>query len=92
MPLRKDRAFRSNSKVICIACGSEIPREKAREYDKHGDRWNRDDKEFEFLCKPCHRDSCHQPRLGLEQTLIEAGAGTTDDHCFLMRFDNIDSK
>jgi len=55
--------------VVCIACGDELPREAAREYDKHGDRWNRRDKSFEYLCKGCHGDLSHQPRDGLEALL-----------------------
>lgn len=67
--------------VICIACGSTIDRSDAWEYDKHGDRWDREGKEFEHLCKPCHGDLCRQPRSGLEEMLIEIGAGerTRDD-------------
>ncbi len=43
--------------VTCLACGTERPRDEAREYDKHGDRWDRDGKTFEHLCKSCHGDS-----------------------------------
>ena len=75
--------------VTCIACGVEVARSEAREYDKHGDRWDRDDKRFEFLCKPCHRECCHQSREGLEATLVEAGAGETDRWSFLRRFDEL---
>ncbi|MUV89496.1 hypothetical protein GJ629_05965 [Halapricum sp. CBA1109] len=72
--------------VTCIACGEEIQRGDAREYDKHGNRWERTDKEFEFLCKPCHGDICHQPRDGLEQRLIDIGAGESDRETFLSSF------
>ena len=72
--------------VICIACGAELPRSDAREYDKSGDRWSRDGKEFEFLCKPCYRECCHQPRDELEDTLCRAGAGETDRQSFLQRY------
>jgi hypothetical protein len=41
-----------DEEITCIACGDSVDRESAREYDKHGDRWEREDKEFEFLCKP----------------------------------------
>ena len=75
--------------VSCIACGDDVSRQDAREYDKHGDRWDRDDKRFEFLCKPCHRECCHQSREGLEGTLVEAGAGETDRWSFLRRFDEL---
>jgi len=76
----------SDGEVTCIACGTEVPRSKAREYDKHGDRWDRRDKSFEYLCKPCYRDCCHQPREGLEATLVEAGAGTCDHETFLTAY------
>jgi len=56
--------------VTCIACGEAVQRSKAREYDKHGNRWERADKEFEHLCKPCYRELCHQPRDGLEAALV----------------------
>jgi len=72
--------------VSCIACGASVPREDAREYDKHGDRWDRDGKRFEHLCKPCFRDLAKQPRRGLEASLEAAGAGRVDDAEFLSRF------
>ena len=37
---------RDPTEVTCIACGEEVPRSSAREYDKHGDRWTREDKQF----------------------------------------------
>ncbi|WP_394739113.1 DUF7562 family protein [Natronococcus roseus] len=57
--------------VVCPACGSEVPRSSAREYDKYGDRWERENKRFEYLCKPCYGDLCHLPREGLESLLVE---------------------
>ncbi|WP_324761101.1 DUF7562 family protein [Haloarcula sp. GH36] len=72
--------------VTCIACGETADREAAREYDKHGDRWSREGKEFEYLCKPCHSEYCHQNRNGLERTLVAADAGRTDRNTFLSRF------
>ncbi|MFB6207492.1 MAG: hypothetical protein ABEJ05_13310 [Haloglomus sp.] len=74
---------RNRTQVTCIACGEEVPRTAAREYDKHGDRWDRADKEFEFLCKECHTDLCHQPRGDLESALVESGAGETDRESFI---------
>ena len=71
------------TEVTCIACGESVPRSKAREYDKDGDRWERRGKEFEHLCKACYGEYCHQPRQGLEATLVEAGAGDTDRETFL---------
>jgi len=76
----------SDQQVTCIACGETLDREDAREYDKHGDRWNREGKTFEYLCKPCHRECCHQNRNGLEETLVAAEAGRTDRKTFLRRF------
>ncbi|WP_336336754.1 DUF7562 family protein [Haloarcula brevis] len=72
--------------VTCIACGESVPRSEAREYDKHGDRWDRRDKEFEHLCKACFAELCQQPRDGLETTLDAAGAGEADRATFLERF------
>ncbi len=72
--------------VSCIACGASVPREDAREYDKHGDRWDRDGKRFEYLCKPCFRGLAKQPRRGLEARLEAAGAGRVDDAEFVARF------
>ena len=60
--------------VECIACGCRLPRSDAREYDRYGNRWNRAGKRFEYLCKPCHAMECHQPRGGLENTLVDVGA------------------
>jgi hypothetical protein len=71
--------------VTCIACGAELPRSAAREYDKEGDRWDREDKSFEYLCKPCDRDRCHQPRRGLEDALVASGAGECERSEFLAR-------
>lgn len=76
----------SDQQVTCIACGETLAREEAREYDKYGDRWSREGKEFEYLCKPCHRDCCHQNRDGLEETLVAADAGRTGRKRFLGRF------
>jgi hypothetical protein len=83
---RRNRSPGSGGEVVCIACGTELPRSGAREYDKWGDRWDREDKRFEYLCKPCYRDCSHQPRDGLEAALIEAGAGAEDDGTFVDRY------
>lgn len=69
--------------VTCIACGSAVRRSDAREYDKYGDRWDRDGKEFEHLCKDCYRNLCHQPREELEGLLIEINAGSHPQKEFL---------
>jgi hypothetical protein len=75
--------------VTCIACGAEVPRSKAREYDKQGERWERREKDFEFLCKPCYRECCHQPRGGLESDLVRAGAGAVDRETFLAQYHDV---
>ncbi|MFC7139664.1 hypothetical protein ACFQMA_07405 [Halosimplex aquaticum] len=67
---------RGQSQVTCIACGDDVPRSDAREYDKFGDRWDRQGKEFEYLCKPCDRDRCHQPRGDLEALLEDVESNT----------------
>lgn len=76
----------NDEEVTCLACGETLPREETREYDKHGDRYTREGKNFEYLCKPCYRDYCHQPRDGLEATLTEAGAGEVTRESFLRRY------
>ncbi|WP_255151315.1 DUF7562 family protein [Halorarius halobius] len=75
-----------SAEVTCIACGTSVARSDAREYDKHGDRFDRADKEFEHLCKPCYRDINHQPRGELEALLTESGAGERDREEFLARY------
>jgi hypothetical protein len=82
----------SDGDVTCIACGADVPRSQAREYDKHGDRWERRDKEFEFLCKPCYRGCCHQPREGLEADLVRAEAGRAGRETFLARYHEVVSE
>jgi hypothetical protein len=81
---RRDR--RGHREVTCVACGLDLPRSDAREYDKFGDRYDRRDKEFEYLCKPCYRDLCHQPRRGLEDLLVESGAGEQPRDRFLAAY------
>ncbi|QCC51713.1 DUF7562 family protein [Halapricum salinum] len=81
----------TDQQVTCLACGQTLDREEAREYDKYGDRWDRDGKTFEYLCKPCDRDRCHQPRDGLEATLVAADAGRTDRESFLRRYCELDA-
>ncbi|MFB6171700.1 MAG: hypothetical protein ABEJ23_04150 [Haloarculaceae archaeon] len=75
-----------NGDVTCVACGTTLERADAREYDKYGNRWERTDKAFEYLCKPCHRDLCHQPRAELEGLLEAAGAGECSRETFLARY------
>ncbi|MBV0923998.1 hypothetical protein KTS45_07250 [Halomicroarcula limicola] len=72
--------------VTCIACGERLSRSDAREYDKHGDRWDRRDKTFEYVCKACFGEMSRHPRGDLEATLDAAGAGETDRETFLEQF------
>ena len=72
--------------VRCIACGETVARSDAREYDKYGDRWNRDSKSFEYLCKPCYKECRHVDRTGLEDRLESAGAGIVSRDAFLRRY------
>ncbi|MFB6089519.1 MAG: hypothetical protein ABEJ97_00540 [Halobellus sp.] len=67
----RSRNNREETTVVCIACGTSLPRSEAREYDKHGNRWERHGKRFEHLCKECYRDLCHQPRGDLEALLVD---------------------
>lgn len=75
-----------SEEVTCIACGTTLSRSSAREYDKHGDRWGARDRSFEYLCKPCYQDCCHQPRGELEADLVRADAGHADDEAFLANY------
>jgi hypothetical protein len=75
--------------VTCIACGRSVERAAAREYDKEGDRWDRRDKAFEYLCKACHRELCHQPRDELEDLLADlegASEGSLSQEEFCRRY------
>jgi hypothetical protein len=76
---------RDDDTVTCIACGEAVPRSSAREYDKHGDRWTRADKAFEYLCKPCYQSLCLQPRGGLETLLSEIDTEASRER-FLERY------
>ncbi|WP_435064517.1 DUF7562 family protein [Halobaculum sp. EA56] len=82
------RRDRDRTAVTCIACGESLPREDAREYDKEGDRWNRRDKDFEYLCKECFRDLSHQPRDDLEDLLVdvEATAGGDSQEAYVRAY------
>ncbi|MFB6219974.1 MAG: hypothetical protein ABEH90_00925 [Halolamina sp.] len=80
------RSDQADETVVCIACGASLPRTEAREYDKQGDRWDRQDKEFEYLCKACHGELSHQPRGGLEETLEAVAAPGQDAERFVERY------
>lgn len=67
----RSRNNRDGTTVVCIACGTSLPRSEAREYDKEGNRWERHGKSFEHLCKECYRGLCHQPRDELEALLVD---------------------
>jgi ribosomal protein S27E len=72
--------------VTCPACGRTLRREDAREYDKHGDRFDRQGKSFEYLCPDCHDQLCLQDRVGLEDMLVRIEAGDHDDAEFFRRY------
>jgi hypothetical protein len=74
------------AEVSCIACGEEVARRDAREYDKYGDRFDRAEKRFEHLCKGCYREQSHQPRDGLERLLVASEAGEAGRREFLERY------
>ena len=76
----------SDRRVVCPACGQRLARADAREYDKHGNRWARGEKAFEYLCRPCHDGLTLQTRDGLEDALEASGAGEVDLETFLERF------
>ncbi|MFB6149380.1 MAG: hypothetical protein ABEJ48_06915 [Halobacteriales archaeon] len=80
------RSRRDRDSVTCPACGRSLTRSGAREYDKHGDRWDRDEKSFEYLCKSCHSALCHQNRDELESLLTEIDAGSVERAEFLARY------
>jgi len=82
----RSRGSRDGRTVVCIACGDSVSRKDAREYDKEGDRWNRREKEFEYLCVDCDDEISHQPRDGLESLIcsIESDGLTTEE--FLGRY------
>ncbi|SDM03494.1 hypothetical protein SAMN04487949_0587 [Halogranum gelatinilyticum] len=82
----RSRTNRGRKTVVCIACGSSLPRSEAREYDKEGNRWERHGKEFEHLCKACYRDLCHQPRAGLESLLADIEEHGLSQEEFLRRY------
>lgn len=60
--------------IRCIACGTTVDRTDAREYDRFGDRWDRSEKEFEYLCTGCHDAESHAMRPALESILEEIGS------------------
>lgn len=78
--------------VACIACGASAPRSTAVEYDRYGNRWGRDDKRLEYLCSACDDDLCRQPRDGLEDQLMAAGAGDVSLDAFLRAFLSADER
>ena len=81
-----DSRRRRGAPVDCIACGRRVPRVDAREYDAYGDRWDRSDKVFEYLCKPCHDAECHLPRDGLEAALATIGTRSGDAPAFIAAY------
>ncbi|QCJ47208.1 MULTISPECIES: DUF7562 family protein [Haloprofundus] len=82
----RSRTGRDRKTVVCIACGSSVLRSEAREYDKEGDRWNRHGKQFEYLCKDCHRELCWQPRDELESLILDIEQDGLPQSEFLTRY------
>ena len=80
------RGGRDRRTVVCIACGDSVLREDAREYDKEGDRWDRRDKEFEYLCADCDDEISHQPRDGLESLICSIEGDDLSTEEFLDRY------
>ena len=77
--------WRDSETVRCIACDEQVVRDDAREYDTFGDRWDRDEKRVESLCKPCNRLQCRHSRDGVESRLVAAGAGEVSRSTFVAR-------
>jgi hypothetical protein len=82
----RSRSNPDRKTVVCIACGTSLLRSDAREYDKEGDRWERQGKRFEYLCKECYRELTHQPREGLEDLLADVERAGQDREEFLRRY------
>ena len=82
----RSRSNPDRKTVVCIACGTSLLRSDAREYDKEGDRWERQGKRFEYLCKECYRELTHQPREGLEDLLSDVERAGQDRREFLRRY------
>jgi len=80
------RGGRDKNTVVCIACGDSVPRADAREYDKEGNRWERHDKVFEYLCKPCFKSISHQPRTELEALICDIETDGLTQVEFLRRY------
>lgn len=77
---------RSSAAVTCIACGQRCDRDDAREYDKYGDRWERTEKSFEYLCKPCDRELCRSPRDGVESVLVDLDVDESTPEAFVRAY------
>ncbi|MFC6724710.1 hypothetical protein ACFQE1_10045, partial [Halobium palmae] len=89
----RSRTNRDRKTVDCIACGASVLRTEAREYDKEGDRWSRQDKEFEHLCKGCYRELDHQPRGELEALVVDVEEQGQSREAFLRRYlDAVDER
>ena len=80
------RRERDKEIVTCIACGMTVPRSAAREYDRFGNRWDRDEKRFEHMCKPCHDVECHLPRGDLETFLVTVGSEHESPQTFVTAY------
>ena len=72
--------------VMCIACGVEVSRHEAREYDRYGDRFQRRGKRFEYLCQRCDAELCRHPREGVEARLCAIEPVVTSRTELMRRF------
>lgn len=85
-----------DTQVVCIACGAEVERAGAREYDRFGDRFDRRDKRFEYLCAQCDDARCHHARMGVEERLCAIEGVVTSQkemlRAFLARGEAVDGQ
>ena len=70
--------------VYCIACGQVVAAADAYDY-RHGDARD-SEADMESLCGSCYQEYLRLPRDGLEETLVDAGAGRVDDQTFFQQY------
>lgn len=75
--------------VTCPACGRQVERRDAREYDKFGNERGRRAEVVEYLCRACFDDLTHEARDDLEAILVDINAGGCDRETFLRRYRRI---
>lgn len=69
----------------CIACGGMVTREDSRIYDTNL-TMGTGNADPDRVCKECHFELNHYTRDGLEDELVEAGAGEVSNREFVHRF------